>query len=304
MFLSHFLEDLQESLAVSSKQKGNVIPGVAIATALMPPLCTAGFGLATWNSSYFFGAFYLFSINTVFIAWATLLTVKLLKFPIKQTGNELSKSRAGKFVTAIVLLTLVPSIYLANRFRSEMEFQSRANNYIKNYTALDGNFLFNHDIDARKKVIRLTYGGRGLSSEQSDSLKLRLKQERLDDVDLQIKQGFSVLERKKIETQLGEIRSAIDRKDLIIHELSQKLDSVKFLEDLSVQITNEAKVNFPQVKSMVIRRSPNVQVSDSANSMNAIIGISEPMGNGDKQKLKVWLEIRLDLDSMEISFAQ
>jgi uncharacterized hydrophobic protein (TIGR00271 family) len=299
-----FFGGLAGILALSSKQKGNVIPGVAIATALMPPLCTAGFGLATWNSSYFFGAFYLFSINTVFIAWATLLTVKLLKFPIKQTGNELSKSRAGKFVTAIVLLTLVPSIYLANRFRSEMEFQSRANNYIKNYTALDGNFLFNHDIDARKKVIRLTYGGRGLSSEQSDSLKLRLKQERLDDVDLQIKQGFSVLERKKIETQLGEIRSAIDRKDLIIHELSQKLDSVKFLEDLSVQITNEAKVNFPQVKSMVIRRSPNVQVSDSANSMNAIIGISEPMGNGDKQKLKVWLEIRLDLDSMEISFAQ
>ena len=131
-----------------------------------------------------------------------------------------------------------------------------------------------------------------------------MKQESLDDVDLQIKQGFSVLERKKIETQLGEIRSAIDRKDLIIHELSQKLDSIKYLEDLSVQITNEAKVYFPQVKSLIIGHSPELQVRESTDSMNALIGISGTMKESDKQKLKDWLKIRLDLDSMEIGFAE
>lgn len=299
-----FFGGLAGILALSSKQKGNVIPGVAIATALMPPLCTAGFGLATWNAKYFFGAFYLFSINTVFIAWATLLIVKLLKFPMKQTGNELKESRTGKLVTAIVLLTLIPSIYLANKFRKEMEFQSRANDFVNDLTSLEGNFLFNHDIDSKNKVIILTYGGRGLSSEQNDSLKLRLKQEKLDDADLHVKQGFSVLERKKIESQLGEIRSAIDRKDLIIHELSQKLDSIRYLEDLSVQITNEAKVYFPPVKSLVIGRSPVERNKDSTNSMNALIGISGTMKEADKQKLRDWLKIRLDLDSMEIGFAE
>lgn len=71
-------------IALSSRLKGNVIPGVAIATALMPPLCTAGYGLATWRLNFFFGAFYLFIINTVFIALATLITLKFLNFPYKE----------------------------------------------------------------------------------------------------------------------------------------------------------------------------------------------------------------------------
>src|SRR3989339_1540465 len=79
-------------LAICSKQKGNVIPGVAIATALLPPLCTAGYGLATGQFSFFFGAIYLFTINTVFIALATLITIKFLKYPIK----HLSDSKADK----------------------------------------------------------------------------------------------------------------------------------------------------------------------------------------------------------------
>ena len=54
-------------VALSTKEKGNVIPGVAIATALMPPLCTAGYGLASGNLIYFLGAFYLYFINSVFI---------------------------------------------------------------------------------------------------------------------------------------------------------------------------------------------------------------------------------------------
>lgn len=75
-------------VATSSKQKGNVIPGVAIATALMPPLCTAGYGLATLQLQFFYGAFYLFIINTVFIALATFIIVRLLHFPYKHFQNK------------------------------------------------------------------------------------------------------------------------------------------------------------------------------------------------------------------------
>ena len=75
-----FFGGLAGMLAMSSKLKGNVIPGAAIATALMPPLCTAGYGLATWNGTYFFGALYLFLINTVFIAAATFVTTRFLRF--------------------------------------------------------------------------------------------------------------------------------------------------------------------------------------------------------------------------------
>jgi uncharacterized hydrophobic protein (TIGR00271 family) len=82
-----------------SKQKGNVIAGVAIATALMPPLCTAGYGLATFQFNFFFGALYLFLINSVFIAWATLITVRLLHFPYKHLPDKKSDNRVKRTIT-------------------------------------------------------------------------------------------------------------------------------------------------------------------------------------------------------------
>src|SRR5574344_2280191 len=75
-------------VALSTKGKGNVLPGVAIATALMPPLCTAGYGLGTGNLQYFLGAFYLFFINTVFICFATILGVKMFRFKRKKIENR------------------------------------------------------------------------------------------------------------------------------------------------------------------------------------------------------------------------
>jgi uncharacterized membrane protein len=98
-------------IATASKQKGNVIPGVAIATALMPPLCTAGYGLATWQFSYFFGAFYLFIINTVFIALATFIIVRFLHFPYKQLKDERADKIANRIIWGIVMVTLLPSVY-------------------------------------------------------------------------------------------------------------------------------------------------------------------------------------------------
>ncbi|MBK1440253.1 TIGR00341 family protein [Parapedobacter sp. ISTM3] len=100
-------------VALSSKQKGNVIPGVAIATALMPPLCTAGYGLATGTWNYFFGAFYLFTINTVFIAVATLMTVRFLNYPIWHGVDESTKKIANRWVSVIATVTILPSLYFS-----------------------------------------------------------------------------------------------------------------------------------------------------------------------------------------------
>ncbi|MBK7308675.1 MAG: TIGR00341 family protein [Chitinophagaceae bacterium] len=100
-------------LATSSKQKGNVIPGVAIATALMPPLCTAGYGLATWQLSFFVGAFYLFIINTVFIALATFIIVRFLHFPYKHLQTKRADTIAQRIIWFVVLATLLPVYILA-----------------------------------------------------------------------------------------------------------------------------------------------------------------------------------------------
>ncbi len=98
-------------VAISSKLKGNVIPGVAIATALMPPLCTAGYGLATGQFSYFFGAFYLFTINSVFIGISSVVISQVFKFPIRSIVDPSRIKRINQYITLIILISLIPSIY-------------------------------------------------------------------------------------------------------------------------------------------------------------------------------------------------
>src|SRR5690606_27026779 len=96
-------------IAGSRKEKSNAIPGVAIATALMPPLCTAGYGLATMNPYYFLGAFYLFFINSVFISLSTYLIVRFMKYPKKEFLDNKQEKRVQTYITIFTILTIVPS---------------------------------------------------------------------------------------------------------------------------------------------------------------------------------------------------
>lgn len=100
-------------IGITRKEKSNVIPGVAIATALMPPLCTAGYGIANQSLKFFSGALYLFCINGVFICLATFIVLKIIKIPAKQYVS-LQVLRRQKFYLAIVgTITVIPSIYMA-----------------------------------------------------------------------------------------------------------------------------------------------------------------------------------------------
>ena len=137
--------------ALSSKLKGNVIPGVAIATALMPPLCTAGYGLATLQFSYFFGAFYLFLINTVFIALATLLTSRFLKFPYKHLPEKDDEVKAKRIVWAVVIITVMPSIYFGYDIVEQNKFKKKATQFIEIEAVLPNDYLLKKNIDAKNK---------------------------------------------------------------------------------------------------------------------------------------------------------
>ncbi|MBK8657835.1 MAG: DUF389 domain-containing protein [Bacteroidetes bacterium] len=158
-------------LATSSRQKGNVIPGVAIATALMPPLCTAGYGLATHQLPFFFGAFYLFLINTVFIALATLVTTRFLKFPFKQLPQAKDELKAKRIVWGVVIITLLPSLYFGYDIVQQNKFLNNANRFIDNEAIFPNDYLLKKNIDAKKKTITLTYGGRLIKDEELQYLK-------------------------------------------------------------------------------------------------------------------------------------
>ena len=120
-----FFGGLVGVIALTRVEKGNPIPGVAIATALMPPLCTAGYGLAIGNFAYFFGAFYLYSINCFFICIATFLIIKYLKYqPVKILNQKLEKQiRYG--ITGLILIMIIPSFYLAYNLLQEKKYSQK-----------------------------------------------------------------------------------------------------------------------------------------------------------------------------------
>jgi len=176
-------------VAISSKQKGNVIPGVAIATALMPPLCTAGYGLATLQFSYFSGALYLFTINTVFIAISSVIISQILKFPIRTLVDPIQKKRVDRSISFVIMLVLIPSIYFGYNLVQKEKFNENASKYIQRVRVFENNYLLNSEIDATQNTITLIYGGVSLDDEQKSRIRERTREFSLEEAEIKFSQG-------------------------------------------------------------------------------------------------------------------
>ncbi len=162
-------------VAISCKRKGNVIPGVAIATALMPPLCTAGYGLATAQFSFFFGAGYLFLINTVFIALSSVLFSQIFKFPIKTIIDTDQKVKINRYISVVIVVMLVPSVYFGYRLVQKESFIEKSNRYIASIRLVEGNYLIKSEIFPEKKSIHLVYTGKSLSEKTKEFIMSQLQ---------------------------------------------------------------------------------------------------------------------------------
>ena len=148
-------------VAQTRKEGGNAIPGVAIATALMPPLCTAGYGLAHGNWHYFLGASYLFAINCVFIAFSTLLFSKLLKLPRRGLVTESKRRLQSIIITAVVLAVMIPSGYMASGLVRQEIFNTRANAAIATAQQQEGFFVLRKMLNHRENKVGLIVNGTG-----------------------------------------------------------------------------------------------------------------------------------------------
>ena len=210
-------------MATSSKLKGNVIPGVAIATALMPPLCTAGFGIAELNPSYFFGAVYLFIINSVFIGMATFLACRILRFPQKQTEPK-NIAKAQKIGFAVALLTFLPAVYLGVRLYSKTRFETNAQHFIQTACNLPDHYLFSNQVDYQRNTIELVYGGGEISDSIKNDLKSQLTGFQLDNVELIVIESFSK-PMKDIRKNISGVYTELDEKGILLKELRLKFDS-------------------------------------------------------------------------------
>lgn len=291
-------------VATSSKQKGNVIPGVAIATALMPPLCTAGYGLATWQFNFFIGAFYLFIINTVFIALATFVIVRLLHFPHKHLQNKKAESLAQRIVWGIVLVTLLPSIYFGYDMVQRDRFTKNANRFINNEAHFTNDYLLNKKIDAKEKHITLVFGGKEIMPEEIEQLKRQLNNYGLENASLDIKQGFAYLaQTNENDEQLAQLTSTLAIKDNHEKMLQLKLDSISNQQKLSSQVFAELKAQYPALKNAIIQ--PAAILGDSSANRNAylvILNMGSSITKNEKNKMESWMKVRLNHHNIKLIF--
>jgi len=235
-------------VAITSKLKGNVIPGVAIATALMPPLCTAGYGLATGQFEFFFGAIYLFTINTVFIALSALVVSQVLKFPIRTVVEPTQKVKVNRLIWTVILIVLLPSIYFGFQLVQEEKFKENAQNYISNVSIFEGNYLLNSKIEPNEKNIQLIYGGFNLNAEQKTRIQEKVADFNLDNTTVEISQGLSfenTADEKNIElitlnNQLEKMREAVRIRE-------SKIDSIKNKVTFGQVLLSEIQPLYPEL---------------------------------------------------------
>lgn len=292
---------LAGAVAICSKNRGNVIIGVAIATALMPPLCTAGFGLATLNFKYFFGAFYLFFLNTVFIAWATLLAVRAMKFPRHLKEDPKAEIRSQRIIWAIVILTLLPSIYFGYQVVKKARFEEQAALFIDKESNIEGDYLLSKNIDADKRSITLVYGGKQIDSNQIQSLQKRIDYYDLKNAVLQIRQGFAAI--TDADSKLKDnMNAAMNARKVEANQMQLLLDSLHAQSMLQEKIYKELKAQYPQIESAFLQ--PGIARTDS-NALPTYMAVLRIKGKtnlatADKEKLQRWLETRLDNSNVKV----
>ncbi len=290
-------------IAVSSKHKGNVIPGVAIATALMPPLCTAGYGLATLQMAYFFGAFYLFLINTVFIALATLVVVRLLKFPYKKLQNPQAETRANQIAWIVVVATLLPSLYLGYDIVQQEKFTQSAHRFIQNETHFPNDYLLEKSIDARLKSIVLTFGGKKITDSEIEGMKKKLRYYQLEDATVTVRQGFEYLNEIKQTSEENPLKQILAEREIEMIALKARIDSLEEKEINTIQLIKEIKALYPNFENIAFTplRSPDTLKGKNMENQLAFLQFSKVLSSKEKIQLQNWLETKLQM-KMKVIF--
>lgn len=299
-------------IAGSSKSKGQVLPGVAIATALMPPLCTAGFGLATGNWPFFFGAIYLYLINSVFIAFATFVMVRIMRFPMKSVASGDMRKRSYRWITVIAVCTLIPSIYLSIRLVRDSYQEQRAKQFIADHFAPPAHQVIRQSFiraDGDKRpYIDVVLIGKPLSSQTIDSIAALLPSYGLSNFDLQVHQGIDNEAPTDYE-QLGGVllRDLYERSERTASEQRAEIDSLRrtllrydYYKSLTQDVSDEARAVFSDISQ--VRLMPSMEFIQGQDSVLHILVTtpSSRLAPAERKKLEQWLQKRTKADALEL----
>ena len=300
-------------LALSTGGKGNVIPGVAIATALMPPLCTAGYGLAMGEWSFFFGACYLFFINTVFIALATYVGVRLLQFKPKQFVDKGRLAVVNRYIAVIVVVTMLPAVYMTTQIIRQSVFENHVKQFVKQELNQPGTRILSEQADRETKTLDVVALGAALPKEMIEAARQRLADYQLADYQLNVIQGAQsdslLLARNNAGTQQS--LSGQDQQHLVLQtervaQLERETADYRRLDALAREIAGEVKAVCPKVESIGLSKITETPVDSGAvrSYVLAVANSRTPLPATDRDRLAKWLKVRTQADSLRLVTAE
>lgn len=298
-------------MALSTKGKGNVIPGVAIATALMPPLCTAGFGLASGNIAYFLGAFYLFFINTVFIALATFLGVRLLHFKHKQVLDSEKQKKVTRYILYIVVITMIPAVFMTLNILSKSIFNSNVNNFVNREIKQSGTQIISYDANKTDSTLKVVAVGKEIADSSINKAQSRMQYYKLQNYRLQIIQGTSSDNISFLKDELlANNNSNVNYTQLIaedkenIANLQKQLSDYVKYDTLTIELQGEVKTLFPKIKSLAITQAKqvNIETNNSEKITIALISLknNQRINKEEENHLSEWLKARTKTQNMRV----
>lgn len=295
------------------REMTNTIAGIAIATALMPPLCTAGYGLATWNLKFFGGAMFLFTINAIFIALATFVIVKSLGFPMVRYIDSLKRKRIAQMASLIAVVIFGFSIYLFYGLFQKNKFTQRAEDFIAVIKEKTGAGIINSEINYENKNIKIVVLGKNIEENELAVWTEKMPQYGLKDVSLEIQQDDKT---SKLLAEINTIKSSyvknqeliaskeetIAEKDARIRSLMEDLEKFQKQQIPFYQISQEAKINYDGIRE--ISFSNRIQTNFTTLDTLPVFQIHwyDSIENSSLQKIQVkkWLLTRLQLDSIQV----
>lgn len=288
------------------KDKGTVFSGVAIATALMPPLCTAGYGLACREFSYVLGALYLFVINCTFIMLATYAGVKYFRFRPTEYQDEAIGKRTKRLTSALIIIFIIPSIWSAVLLIQQNNFDVNATTFAEHRSTYGKSILYDYKIDHKENTtLTLFFTGEALSDRDKEELYSVASEYDIEKEQIQIR-DYSAQD----QSDMNAFKDIYEKKESIISAKEQEIVLLK--NELEKIKNNELEYDKISKEIFSIKSSVhNVSITKGqsfnrdSTSGNAVISIvvdsSDSISISELEELKQWLKIRLDTETIDVT---
>lgn len=297
-------------VGITREEKSNVIPGVAIATALMPPLCTAGYGLATGQWQYFGGAFYLYSINCVFIALATVIGIRLVRVPVHTSVDSKVERRLRMLLLATALATALPSTWLAYRLVQQEVFKSRAVAFVRDEFAFDSAHVADTRVDPATRVIEVSLIGLPLDRATLQRIEGKLATAGLPGAKMLVHQAgendridVTALKSSLLSDLYHDSQDALQKKDAELAVLRERLAARDALLDQSDAIATELRALLPEVTTVTL--SEGYRIDDHAEKtpvVQMIVRSDAAVSESRQAQALAWFKARTKTNAIEVLF--